>query len=362
MEKTQKTKAPARVLEDGDYTVMNCDTGRKLSFRGKQIFSLKNAAGGYAFRAGGRNLTFAEDGFAETEKSEAFSVVPLKNNRYRIVAPDGAELADDDGGDGADSHSVRARTPGRIECCWYFTKVGEKEPVKLMLIGDSITNGENVDVPKEERQGCRKLLSEKLAEDPARRFVFVGSLKSGNGTAEDAALYRHEGHSGWLAVDIYKRPEFPGLIDHAAGWLAKYTPDVVLCQVGTNDCAFAAGPSVSEEAPYTEQSLAALKERWNRFLDELCTHCDGQFVIATVPPTTRTKCFSDWIDAMNREIPLAVRRWQEKGRTLVFANTNEAIAASTPEKGLSSDRVHLSRKGYAAMAEIYYRKLLELGI
>ena len=71
MEKTQKTKAPARVLEDGDYTVMNCDTGRKLSFRGKQIFPLKNTTGGYAFRAEGRNLTFAEDGFAETEKSEA---------------------------------------------------------------------------------------------------------------------------------------------------------------------------------------------------------------------------------------------------------------------------------------------------
>ena len=173
-----------------------------------------------------------------------------------------------------------------------------------------------------------------------------------------AVLYRHEGHGGWMAEDIYQvNPESRGLIDYLDQFLGKYTPDVVLTQVGTNDCAFAAGPSMYEEVPYTEQSMAALKARWNGYMDKLWALLppDGAIIVATVPPTTRTQCFDDWINEFNKEIPAAVARYQAAGRKSELAPTNQMISDSTPERGLCSDKVHLSAQGYTAMAKAYYQ-------
>ena len=169
--------------------------------------------------------------------------------------------------------------------------------------------------------------------------------------------------AGVKADDIYQvNPESRGLIDYLDQFLGKYTPDVVLTQVGTNDCAFAAGPSMYEEVPYTDESMAALKARWNGYMDKLWTllPADGAIIVATVPPTTRTQCFDDWINEFNKEIPAAVARYQAAGRKSELAPTNRMISDSTPERGLCSDQVHLSAKGYTAMATAYYQAFQKL--
>lgn len=59
-------------------------------------------------------------------------------------------------------------------------------------------------------------------------------------------------------------------------------------------------------------------------MDKLWTllPADGAIIVATVPPTTRTQCFDDWINEFNKEIPAAVARYQAAGRKSELAPTN----------------------------------------
>ncbi len=353
-----KTVKPAPEVRDGvAYSFMNCDTGRKIYVDGKTEFTVTALGEGqYALRLGGAYVSLPEG--ARTGAPAPVRIVPLKNSRYMVLLEDGAALCDDDSGESREAALAPAKNLDAIECCWYLTEQGKPEPMKIMPIGDSITFGANVDVPEDEWVGCRPELAEMFAEDPDNRFVFVGSMKEHNSGMDDTVLYRHEGHGGWMAEDIYQvNPESRGLIDYLDQFLGKYTPDVVLTQVGTNDCAFAAGPSMYEEVPYTEQSMAALKARWNGYMDKLWALLppDGAIIVATVPPTTRTQCFDDWINEFNKEIPAAVARYQAAGRKSELAPTNQMISDSTPERGLCSDKVHLSAQGYTAMAKAYYQ-------
>ncbi|SDT40621.1 cellulose binding domain-containing protein [Actinoplanes derwentensis] len=87
-------------------------------------------------------------------------------------------------------------------------------PVKIMPLGDSITGS----------PGCwRALLWQQL---PAADVDFVGTLPGdGCGFAYDS---QHEGHGGYLAVNVANQNLLPG-------WLSASDPDVVLMHFGTND-------------------------------------------------------------------------------------------------------------------------------
>lgn len=87
-------------------------------------------------------------------------------------------------------------------------------PVKIMPLGDSITGS----------PGCwRALLWQQL---PAAGVDFVGTLPGdGCGFAYDS---QHEGHGGYLAVNVASQNLLPG-------WLSASDPDLVLMHFGTND-------------------------------------------------------------------------------------------------------------------------------
>ncbi|KLU92953.1 cellulose-binding protein [Magnaporthiopsis poae ATCC 64411] len=93
--------------------------------------------------------------------------------------------------------------------------------LKIVPLGDSIT----------EITCWRALLWDNLvAAGVSSQVQFVGSTTSNtmNCRAKDAAWdKRHEGHSGFLAVDIAR--------NNLPGWLRQNKPDIVNFMLGTND-------------------------------------------------------------------------------------------------------------------------------
>jgi hypothetical protein len=88
--------------------------------------------------------------------------------------------------------------------------------VKIMPLGDSITDGFNV------AGGYRIELWNKLVADN-HRVDFVGSMVNGPATLGDRD---HEGHSGWTIAQIDAQ---------ITGWLQTHQPRTILLHIGTND-------------------------------------------------------------------------------------------------------------------------------
>lgn len=128
----------------------------------------------------------------------------------------------------------------------------ETAPLKIMTLGNSITQGGEVN-PSYRYQLWKMLVDADLD------FEFVGSLdtnwyREAPNTEQGADVSspvmgevykgktftnRHEGHWGWMTNDILQGIENPTSYKRDKGklsdWLKGYTPDVVLMHLGTND-------------------------------------------------------------------------------------------------------------------------------
>lgn len=73
------------------------------------------------------------------------------------------------------------------------------------------------------------LWSDLQADGVTDSSEFVGSMTNNPQNCQGSSGWdmHHEGHSGYMAVDIAK--------NNLAGWLAAATPDVVMFMLGTND-------------------------------------------------------------------------------------------------------------------------------
>jgi lysophospholipase L1-like esterase len=89
-------------------------------------------------------------------------------------------------------------------------------PVRIMGLGDSITDGYGGSVPG---ASYRTKLTEHFTRAAGGfRFEWVGSVTGANG-------WRHEGHPSWRIEELTAA---------VTPWLAEYRPDVVLLHAGTN--------------------------------------------------------------------------------------------------------------------------------
>ncbi len=342
-----KTFAPSAPLtENAEYSFTNCDTGRNIRINGTEYFTVK-----------GGKVTIGE---------KEYTVLPLKNCRYKLYNTLGY-LKDDDAGDTSDASIVDEFSDiSAISCCWYATEKGKNQPLRMMIAGDSITLGASGDLPETQFWGCRPALTQLIGFDPLNRFVSVGSMKDVESGEDDTALFRHEGHGGWMAEDIY-RPlyhrweEDRGLNTFMEGWQIKYQPDVVLIQLGTNDCAFASGRDPQHESEWDDKTMTGVLDRWANLFELMWrVKPDLKVIVATAPPTTRSECLNNWFIEFNKRVVVYVEKWKAMGRKVIFADTNTAIYNADANRGLCSDQIHLSPAGYHAMAGVYYTKFLEM--
>ena len=100
-------------------------------------------------------------------------------------------------------------------------------PVRILPLGDSITQADK------SHNSYRRPLWHMLKES-GYDIDFVGSLTKNHlgGPPNPDFDLNHEGHWGWRADEIIKGRFFRGRLSK---WLKKYTPDIVLMHLGTND-------------------------------------------------------------------------------------------------------------------------------
>lgn len=140
----------------------------------------------------------------------------------------------------------------------YTPSLSGSDPVRIVPIGDSITQGRGWGVPTYSyRYPLWKMLI-----DAGVDLDFVGSLNGGFESNPSWPAYNdipfdldHEGHWGWRTDSIR---------DSLANWLGGYTPDIALILLGTND----AGPDNTEGLSHA-QSADRTKEEIRDIIDLL---------------------------------------------------------------------------------------------
>lgn len=254
------------------------------------------------------------------------------------------------------------------------------DPVKIMAMGDSITdgyiNGDN---------GYRKYFCYGLQQNGITNFDMVGAKNNWtnqttydwNGTTitYDPA---HSGYSGYAIQKIGSRQGLQETIfdttyvngDVSGNMMEAYQPDVIMLQIGTNDV--------------LDAQLTGIGDRLEELVDKLIPYVsgDGQVLyLASIPNIDAIERY-DWlgayewtygvsyksdpekfvatvqaaVDDYNTIVKNLVAKKQAEGAHIEFSDINSTIEISA---GDLKDGVHPSEQGYAKMGQYWSNLLTE---
>ena len=227
-------------------------------------------------------------------------------------------------------------------CFFLFPQLVFSASVRIMPLGDSITNGSASGVVPDSQQyylSYRKALRDKLM-DRGYQIDYVGSQVSGNAIFSDA---QHEGHGGWVAdggsADVSIRP-------NVYNFLVANPADIVLLHIGTND--------VSGGHAYASDV--------NSILDEIDRYSPNVWVVLaliinrTTPPCplcTTTTAYNDALETMVRT------RLNDK-IVIVDMENGAGLDYRLYPSGDMHDTLHPFASGYEKMAEAWLLGLLDI--
>jgi len=193
----------------------------------------------------------------------------------------------------------------------------EKQVVKIMPLGDSITEGYNV-------PGGYRIDLWRALQERGDRLEFVGSQENGPPELGDR---HHEGYPGWRIDELHQEVE---------DWLRAAQPDIILLLIGTND--IVQGYAV-ERAP----------ARLNALIDELFRHCpQAQVFVGSIPPIDEPQ-LNARVEAYNQAIAQQIQARQRQGDRLTFVDLYSGL---TPED--LADGIHPNRQGHRKIAQMWY--------
>lgn len=191
---------------------------------------------------------------------------------------------------------------------------------RVMPLGDSITDGYNVP------GGYRVRLASLFATN-GDSVDFVGGLRNGPMVLTDKD---HEGHSGWRIDQI------DAII---ANRMLRYTPDVVLIHLGTNDVG-------------QDYDLANAPARLSDLVgDILAIDPETTVLVAAIIPLT-APAYEARAVAFNAEVPGVVEDWAALGYDVRFVDQHTGFAT-----WMLADGVHPTTGGYAVMGDVWYAAL-----
>ncbi|MFF4209314.1 ricin-type beta-trefoil lectin domain protein [Streptomyces sp. NPDC001796] len=187
--------------------------------------------------------------------------------------------------------------------------------LRLMPLGDSITWG----VGSPSGNGYRGFLWNQLSAE-GHALDFVGSGR--NGTMSDLD---NEGHSGWRIDQI------AGIAD---GVLARYRPNVVTLEIGTNDL------NGSYQVPTATDRLRALIDQITQDAPD-ATVLVGTLIISTSGTEEANR------PAFNAKLPGIVQAEQAAGKHVRLVDMSALTTADL------SDSLHPNDNGYRKMADAF---------
>jgi len=209
------------------------------------------------------------------------------------------------------------------------------QAVKIMPLGNSITQADN------SHYSYRYNLWQKLNNSGSGvSFDFVGSMNTnfnGSPAFPNAGFDRdHEGHWGWFADQ---------LLNGLPGWLANYTPDVVLLHAGSND-AFNFH-STSSTVAELEQIIDVLRADNSRVIILL-----AKLIPVNNPPLNTN------IIALNAQIAGIVSRKNSPVSPVILVDQNTGFNAASD----TYDGVHPNSSGEEKMAQKWFDAIMALDL
>jgi hypothetical protein len=227
-------------------------------------------------------------------------------------------------------------------CFFLFPQLVFAASVRIMPLGDSITNGSDSGVVPDSQQyylSYRKALRDKLTTR-GYQIDYVGSQLGGDAIFSDA---QHEGHGGWVADG----PSAYGSIrPNVYNFLVANPADIVLLHIGTND--------VSGGHAYASDV--------NSILDEIDRYSPNVWVVLALiinratppcPLCTTTTAYNDALDAMVRT------RLNDK-IVIVDMENGAGLDYRLYPSGDMYDPLHPFASGYEKMAEAWLLGLLDI--
>jgi lysophospholipase L1-like esterase len=192
-------------------------------------------------------------------------------------------------------------------------------PWKILPLGDSITHGFNV------LGGYRAPLW-RLCADAGLAIRFVGSEDSGPTSLPERA---HEGHNGWRIdhLDV-----------HAAAWVRRFQPDIVLLLAGANDV-------------WERDIPDAVAARLALLIDHVLGARPGVIVVVGTLTPWSGRMSDAYVRQVNERIPaIAASRPSVRVADLYRAMTVDDLA----------DEVHPNAAGHDKIARTFFAALRDV--
>ncbi|MES1021724.1 SGNH/GDSL hydrolase family protein [Gloeocapsa sp. BRSZ] len=207
-----------------------------------------------------------------------------------------------------------------------------KSPLRIMLLGDSITYGVK-GISDMDSGGYRTELWQKFVAD-GLPTQFVGSRCHGPNELGDKT---HEGHPGWTIKQISAS---------VSQWLDAAQPDLILLMIGTNDT--------------RKSSLRTMIEDVNTLIDKISARCpNAQLLVASIPPIhPAAKPAIRSLRAMyfNAAIPSIVSSKIAQGQKVHFVDMRSlSVQDLTASLSLDLDcGLHPNAQGYRKIASFWH--------
>jgi len=221
--------------------------------------------------------------------------------------------------------TLRSSKPFFISCllAFFFSAAAGQTPVRMMPLGNSITDGSG----SSHDGGYRRDLYD-LLQNAGIAFDFVGSRQTG----ADFSDRDHEGHPGFLAAQL-----------NVQSYLANRPADVIFLEIGTNDLSY------GERAGRIRDDIERLVEAIHQAKPSIAIY------LATVIPRRRTSAQQQQTDALNAMLPDLVNAKSAAGHKIHLVDVAARFkAVSNWPAVLMDDDLHPNDAGYALMANAWF--------
>lgn len=216
----------------------------------------------------------------------------------------------------------------------------------MMALGASITFG----LRSTDGNGYRNDLLGLLNQGGNSNVTYVGTRNSGN-MSENAV-------EGWPGDRIDM------LLPKARDAVARYLPNVILVNVGTNDCVQDFDINSTTQASPVEPDLTSdpagnIGSRMRVLVEGLLEWSPNTTVVVSTLIDNLFDTTQARIDDANEQFRAVALDLQSQGKSVVLAEMT--AEAGGPDKNMMADETHPTDAGYALMANRWYAALVEAG-